>query len=95
MGSDRLIWNAVGLIGFALHLRRPGPAMKAITEILIRGYGNAWKLAEPSDTGPLVQLRVVELEIQGDGKDGYHLVLYFPGECIRHAARLSSLSAAA
>lgn len=49
--------------------------MNASAEVLIRGYGNAWKVAEPSDTGVLVQRRVVELEIQGDSKDGYHLVM--------------------
>src|SRR3954452_25295119 len=49
--------------------------MKAAAEILIRAYGNAWKVAEPSDTGALVQRRVVEMEIQGDGKDGYHLIM--------------------
>ena len=49
--------------------------MKSVVEVLIRGYGNSWKLAEPSDTGDLIQRRVVKLEIQGDGKDGYHLVM--------------------
>ncbi|MHC5540224.1 hypothetical protein ACYOEI_18550 [Singulisphaera rosea] len=49
--------------------------MKVSVELLIRGYGNAWRVAKPSDTGALVRRRVVELEIQGDGKDGYHLVM--------------------
>src|SRR4051794_29567181 len=52
-----------------------GTTLKADAEVLIRGYGNAWKVAEPSDTGPLVQRRKVELEIQGGGKDGYPLVM--------------------
>lgn len=50
-------------------------SLKATAEVLIRGYGNAWKVAGPSDTGPLVQRRKVELEIQSDGRDGYHLVM--------------------
>ena len=49
--------------------------MKATAEVLIRGYGNAWKVADASDSGPLVQLRAVELEIQSDGGTGYHLVM--------------------
>jgi hypothetical protein len=49
--------------------------MKADAEVLIRGYANQWKVAEPSDTSALVQKRVVNLEIQGDAKDGYHLVM--------------------
>jgi 2-haloacid dehalogenase len=32
-------------------------------------------VAEPSDTGPLVRRRVVELRIQCDGRDGYHFVM--------------------
>jgi hypothetical protein len=49
--------------------------MKAVTVVPIRGYSNAWKVAEPSDTGNAIQKRVVTLEIQGDGKDGYHLLM--------------------
>src|SRR4051794_30463291 len=49
--------------------------MKADAEVLIRGYANQWKVAEPSDTSALIQRRVVILKIQGDAKDGYHLVM--------------------
>ena len=50
--------------------------MKAVVEVLIRGYGNRWKPAEPSDAGAShLQRRVVALEIDGDGKSGYHLVM--------------------
>lgn len=41
----------------------------------IRGSGNAWKVAEPSDPPASVQERVVTLEIQGNAADGYHLVM--------------------
>lgn len=59
--------------------------MKTVAEILIRGYGNSWKVAEPSDTGTShLQQRTVALEIRGDAKDGYHLVMspegYFTAE---------------
>ena len=53
----------------------PLSVMKTIVEVLIYGCGDAWKVAEPSDTSALVQRRRVELEIQGDGKNGYHLVM--------------------
>jgi hypothetical protein len=49
--------------------------MKADAEVLIRGYANQWKVAEPSDTSALIQRRVVNLKIQGDAKNGYHLVM--------------------
>jgi hypothetical protein len=49
--------------------------IKAVAVVPIRGYSNTWKVAEPSDTGDTTQNRVVNLEIQGDGKDGFHLIM--------------------
>ncbi len=49
--------------------------MKASVVVPIRGSGNAWKVAEPCDPAAYVQEREVTLEIQGDGKDGFHLVM--------------------
>jgi len=49
--------------------------VKAVVVIPIRGSGTAWKVAEPSDPPARVQQRVVTLEIQGDGENGYHLVM--------------------
>lgn len=49
--------------------------MKAVAEVLIRGYKNQWRVTDLSDTSSLVQKRVVKLEIHGDGKNGYHLVM--------------------
>jgi hypothetical protein len=49
--------------------------MKAIAVVPIHGTANAWKVAEPSDPAANVQERAVTLEIQGNAKDGYHLVM--------------------
>ena len=49
--------------------------MKAIVVVPIRGSGNAWKVAEPSDPPARVQEREVVLEIQGDATNGFHLVM--------------------
>ena len=49
--------------------------MKAVIVVPIRGSRNAWKVAGPSDPPDRIQDRVVALEIQGDGANGYHLVM--------------------
>ncbi len=49
--------------------------MKTVVVVPIRGQGNAWKVAEPSDPPARVQDRVVTLEIQGNAAEGYHLVM--------------------
>ena len=49
--------------------------MKAVVTVAICGSGNAWKVAGPSDPLGLVQERQVTLEIQGNARDGYHLVM--------------------
>ena len=49
--------------------------VKAIVVVPIRGSGNAWSVAGPSDPPSRVQDREVVLEIQGDGANGYHLVM--------------------
>ena len=54
--------------------------MKAVVVVPIRGLGNAWKVAEPSDPPARVEDRVVTLEIQGNAADGYHLVMS-PADC--------------
>lgn len=41
----------------------------------MRGSGNAWKVAGPSDPPARVQEREVTLEIRGNAADGYHLVM--------------------
>lgn len=48
--------------------------MKAVVVVPIRGSGNAWKVAEPSDPAEQVQERMVVLEIQGSTND-FHLVM--------------------
>lgn len=50
-------------------------SVKAVVVVPIRGSGNAWKVAEPSDPPARVEDRVVTLEIQGNAADGYHLVM--------------------
>jgi hypothetical protein len=48
--------------------------MKAKTVALILGTPNSWSLAaRPGETFPC-QKREVQLEIQGDPKNGYHLI---------------------
>jgi hypothetical protein len=49
--------------------------MKAIVVVPIRGTSNAWKVAMPSDPAATVQEREVTLEIQGNARDGYHLLM--------------------
>jgi hypothetical protein len=49
--------------------------MKAVVVVPIRGTANAWKVAEPDDPPAPVQERVVTLEIQGNARDGFHLVM--------------------
>ncbi|MCI0640829.1 MAG: hypothetical protein L0Y72_25665 [Gemmataceae bacterium] len=49
--------------------------MKANAVVLISGTSNSWKVAEPSDPAATVQERAVTLEIQGDAKNGYHLIM--------------------
>ena len=49
--------------------------MKAVAVAPICGTPNAWKVAEPSDPPALVQVREVALEIQGNARDGYHLLM--------------------
>jgi hypothetical protein len=41
----------------------------------ISGAGNAWNVAQPSDTAASVRERIVLLEISGDDRDGYHLIM--------------------
>jgi hypothetical protein len=52
-----------------------GGSVRAVIVVPIRGAGNSWKVAEPSDPAAKVQERVVTLEIQGNIADGYHLVM--------------------
>ena len=49
--------------------------MKANAVVPISGTYNAWKVAEPPDPTSSVQERAVALEIQGDAKTGYHLIM--------------------
>lgn len=49
--------------------------MRAVAVVAIRGTCNAWKVAESSDPPNLVQERTVALEIQGNVRDGYHLLM--------------------
>lgn len=48
-------------------------SITASVRIAISGGRDAWKIAEPND--PQVLERDVRLEIQGDDRGGYHLVL--------------------
>lgn len=52
-----------------------GDALSAKVRSRIYFFGSGWKIAESSD--PIENVRDVEvlLEIQGDTKDGYHLVM--------------------
>jgi hypothetical protein len=52
-----------------------GKVLKAIVVVRICGSGNAWKVGEPSDSAAQARERPVTLEIQGDAKNGYHLVM--------------------
>jgi hypothetical protein len=49
--------------------------MRAVAAVPIRGSGNAWKVAGPSDPPDRAQEREVTLEIRGNAADGYHLVM--------------------
>jgi hypothetical protein len=49
--------------------------MRAVAVVPIHGTSNAWKVASPTDSPTLVQEREVTLEIQGNARDGYHLVM--------------------
>ena len=49
--------------------------MKAITNTKIRKLKGGWKVAEEGDDSEYVQELKVELCIQGNKKDGYHLVM--------------------
>lgn len=49
--------------------------MRAVVVVPIRGFANVWKVAESSDPPALVQERMVELEIQGNEAEGYHLIV--------------------
>ena len=51
------------------------PEMQTSVVIPICGTSNSWKVAEPSDPTSLTQDRFVSLEIHGDDKNGYHLVM--------------------
>jgi hypothetical protein len=55
--------------------REVGGLMLARVATQICGTSNAWKVAELSDSPALVQERMVTLEIRGDRKDGYHLIM--------------------
>jgi hypothetical protein len=49
--------------------------VRAVVVVPIRGSGNAWKVAGPSDPAARVQERMVTLEILGDAESGYHLIM--------------------
>jgi hypothetical protein len=49
--------------------------MKTVAVVPVRGTSNAWKVAEPSDPPAPVHEREVALEIQGNPRDGYHLLM--------------------
>jgi hypothetical protein len=49
--------------------------MKAVVVVPIHGISNSWKVAEPSDPSAQVQEREVALEIWGNPRDGYHLLM--------------------
>jgi hypothetical protein len=49
--------------------------MKAKAVVQICGTTNAWKGAAPSDPVAATRDREVMLEIQGDSKHGYHLIM--------------------
>jgi len=55
--------------------RLRGLSVKAIAMVPMRGWGNAWGVAKPSDPPGRVEDRVVTLEIQGNAADGYHLII--------------------
>jgi hypothetical protein len=62
----------------------------------ICGSGDLWKVAEPSDSGPIAQ-RAVSLTIEGDERGGYHLVMS-PEGCFTadtwHASKSDALESA-
>ena len=49
--------------------------MRAVVVVSIRGFANVWKVAESSDPPAKVQERTVDLEIQGNEAEGYHLIM--------------------
>jgi hypothetical protein len=52
--------------------------MKAVAVVPIRGFSNGWDVVEPDDPPDLpglVQERQVALEIQGNARNGYHLLM--------------------
>ena len=49
--------------------------MKAVAVVPIRGTSNAWKVAEPFVPPAQVHERKVTLEIWGNPRDGYHLLM--------------------
>ena len=49
--------------------------MQVRTKALISGTFNAWKVAEPTDPVATIKEREVLLKIQGDTKNGFHLVM--------------------
>jgi len=65
--------------------------MKANAMALISGTCNAWKVAEPSDPASTVQERLVALEIQGDAKNGYHLIMS-PSGCFTADSRHETIA---
>ena len=49
--------------------------MRTSTVIAIHGTHDCWKVATQADSASLTQDRLVTLEIQGDPKAGYHLIM--------------------
>ena len=43
--------------------------------VRICGTANCWKVAEDSDPPELTRERSVSLEVQGDAKNGFHLIM--------------------
>ena len=50
-------------------------SINAKTKVSVWGTKNAWSLAPTSETGSLGTLCDVSVEIQGDQRNGYHLVM--------------------
>ena len=66
--------------------------MKTVVVVQICGSGDACKVAGSSDLPERIQERVVALEIQGDGANGYHLVMS-PAGCFTADSWHESISA--
>ena len=49
--------------------------MKASVVVPIRSSANTWSAAKPSDPSAHVRDRRVDLEVEGNPRDGFHLIM--------------------